>query len=328
MPNQDGETGRTWNYEGYCLEPNNFVTAFVHLYRAEVTRVNLWRNRLDTTTNWAVVTTGAALTFSFSSPSNPHFVMLLVLLLILTFMLIEARRYSYYALWHYRAQLLETDFFAAMVAPPYSPAEGWGEALGHALRNPTFITPRWRAAAVRYRRNYVWLVSLVLLSWFLKLSIHPVQAISLREVVDRAAVAAWVSGPWVVGIVAGVYVGLLLLIALMYLIPEHFDGDPKAYKGRVRGITAEEAQMAIVITNQKEQVAARLMQELKRGVTALAGTGMYTGERHDVLLCASTAAQEHQLRTIVEQVDPRAFVIMTGARDIHGRGFAPSEPPT
>jgi len=86
--------------------------------------------------------------------------------------------------------------------------------------------------------------------------------------------------------------------------------------------------MAIVITNRKEQVAVRIMHELNRGVTALAGTGMYTGERHDVLLCALTAAQEHQLRAIVEETDPQAFVIMTGARDIHGRGFAPSEPPT
>ncbi len=127
MAEEEQETGRTWNYEGYCLEPNNFVTAFVHLYRAEVTRVNLWRSRLDTTTNWAVVTTGAVLTL-LQLPSNPHFVMLLVLLLILTFMFIEARRYSYYALWHYRARLLETDFFAAMVAPPFNPGEGWGDA--------------------------------------------------------------------------------------------------------------------------------------------------------------------------------------------------------
>ncbi len=328
MEDRDPLTGRTWNYEGYCLEPNHFVTAFVHLYRAEVTRVNLWRSRLDTTTNWAVVTTGAALTFSFSSPSNPHFVMLLVLLLILTFMLIEARRYSYYALWHYRARLLETDFFAAMVAPPFNPAEGWGDAVAQALRHPTFVTPRWRAAAVRYRRNYIWLVSLVLVSWFLKLSIHPELATTLREVVDRAAVAAWVSGPWVVGIVAGIYVALLLLIALMYLIPERFDGDPRAYHARALRSAVEEAQMAIVITNRKEQVAVRIMHELNRGVTALAGTGMYTGERHDVLLCALTAAQEHQLRAIVEETDPQAFVIMTGARDIHGRGFAPSEPPT
>ncbi len=93
---------------------------------------------------------------------------------------------------------------------------------------------------MRYRRNYIWLVSLVLLSWFLKLSIHPELATTLREVVDRAAVAAWISGPWVVGIVAGIYVALLLLIVLAALIPEHFDGDPRAYHGQATRAAAEE----------------------------------------------------------------------------------------
>ena len=327
MADQGTGSGRTWTYEGYCLEPNDFVTAFVHLYRAEVTRVNLWRNRLDTTTNWAVVTTGAALTFSFSSPANDHVVLLLVLLLILTFMFIEARRYSYYAFWHYRARLMETDFFAPMVAPPFNPAEGWGDALGEALRHPAFVTPRWRAIAIRYRRNYIWLVSLVLLSWFLKLSMHPNPATTLRTVIDRAAISVWIPGPWVVGIVAGIYIALLLLIALLRLIPEHYNGGAKPQKGPAPRQSRLEAQMAIVITNRKEEIAERLMHELKRGVTALAGTGMYTGERHDVLLCALTAVQEHQFRTIVESTDPKAFVILTGARDIRGRGFALGEPP-
>ncbi len=60
----------------------------------------------------------------------------------------------------------------------------------------------------------------------------PKPATTLREVVDRAAVATWISGPRVVGIVAGIYVALLLLIkVLAALIPEHFDGNPRAYHG-------------------------------------------------------------------------------------------------
>ena len=104
-----------WSYKGYELEPGNLVNAMVHLYRAEVGRANLWRNRLDTTTNWAVVTTAAALTFTFSAAENPHFLLLLVLMLVLTFLLIEARRYSYYALWYYRVRLLEIGFFGSIL---------------------------------------------------------------------------------------------------------------------------------------------------------------------------------------------------------------------
>src|SRR5690348_18380850 len=56
------------------LSPAEFNTAMIHFYRGEVQRSNTWRNRLDTTTNWAVLTAGATLSFVFSSPNNPHFV--------------------------------------------------------------------------------------------------------------------------------------------------------------------------------------------------------------------------------------------------------------
>ena len=55
------------------LQPAEFNTAMVHFYRGEIQRSNIWRNRLDATTNWAVITAGATLSFVFSSPDNPHF---------------------------------------------------------------------------------------------------------------------------------------------------------------------------------------------------------------------------------------------------------------
>src|SRR5436305_12420932 len=72
------------------LTPSEFNTARVHLYRGEVARANTWRTRLDGTTNWAVLTTGATLSFAFSSPTNTHVMMLLNSLLIWFFLLIEA----------------------------------------------------------------------------------------------------------------------------------------------------------------------------------------------------------------------------------------------
>ncbi|MCV5824980.1 DUF2270 domain-containing protein, partial [Escherichia coli] len=50
------------------LQPAEFNTAMVHFYRGEIQRSNVWRNRLDATTNWAVITAGATLSFVFSSP--------------------------------------------------------------------------------------------------------------------------------------------------------------------------------------------------------------------------------------------------------------------
>ena len=45
------------------------IGALAHLYRGEVYRSTVWRNRLDATTNWAVVATGIALSVTFSSAS-------------------------------------------------------------------------------------------------------------------------------------------------------------------------------------------------------------------------------------------------------------------
>lgn len=42
--------------------------ALAHLYRGEIYRSTIWRTRLDTTTNWAVVTLGVALSITFASP--------------------------------------------------------------------------------------------------------------------------------------------------------------------------------------------------------------------------------------------------------------------
>ncbi|MDQ3753521.1 MAG: DUF2270 domain-containing protein, partial [Acidobacteriota bacterium] len=41
---------------GRKLSPSEFNAAMIHFYRGEVQRSNTWRNRLDTTTNWAVLT--------------------------------------------------------------------------------------------------------------------------------------------------------------------------------------------------------------------------------------------------------------------------------
>ena len=43
------------------MSPSEFNTAMIHFYRGEIQRSNTWRNRLDTTTNWAVLTAGATL---------------------------------------------------------------------------------------------------------------------------------------------------------------------------------------------------------------------------------------------------------------------------
>jgi len=110
-----------------------------------MTRANVWRQRLDSTTNWAVVTTGATLSFAFSAPNNTHLLILINTLLITLFLIIEARRYRYYELWSYRLRLLETDLFAAMLVPPFEPRPKWATLLAESLLTPHFTISIWEA---------------------------------------------------------------------------------------------------------------------------------------------------------------------------------------
>ncbi|HIE37640.1 MAG TPA: DUF2270 domain-containing protein [Anaerolineales bacterium] len=331
------EPVRVWSFRGYRLDIAHFTTAMAHLYRGEVSRANTWRTRLDATTNWAVITVGAALTFAFGSSQNPHFVLLLVLLLVLTFLNIEARRYRYYVLWSYRTRLMETDFFAPMLVPPFRPSPDWADRLAESLLRPIFPIARWEAVGRRFRRNYVWLITLLLISWGAKLALHPVPAPDGATVVERAAIGS-LPGGWVMATVGAVYGGLVVLAAIASLPPAWREAlpGPLRYLGkrllRAAGPLISEPRpqerLATIITVRGRQIAIRLLAELGRGVTALEGVGMYTDEARDVLLCAVTEVQIPHLEEIVRQTDPRAFVIVSPAEEVRGRGFRPFEPPS
>jgi uncharacterized membrane protein len=55
-------------------------------YRGELSRADHWRARLDPTTNWAIVTTGAMLSIAFSSQEHSHVTLLLALILVSIFL--------------------------------------------------------------------------------------------------------------------------------------------------------------------------------------------------------------------------------------------------
>ncbi|MFN2596738.1 MAG: DUF2270 domain-containing protein [Pyrinomonadaceae bacterium] len=173
---------------GRKMSPTEFTTAMVHFHRAEIQRSNVWRTRLDTTTYWAVITAGATLSFAFSSPANPHFVILINTILITFFLAMEARRYRYYEIWASRVRVLETGFFAQMLKPATATTEEWVEHLAKDLRTPHFTISLWEALGRRLRRNYLWMFVLLAASWNLKVYLHPFPATDFDVFIKRAAV--------------------------------------------------------------------------------------------------------------------------------------------
>ncbi len=81
------------------------------------------------------------------------------------------------------------------------------------------------------------------------------------------------------------------------------------------------AKAVFIISDHSDEIAARVMSELERGVTALKGTGMYTGNDKRVLLCILQRAQIQGLKEIVRSVDEKAFVILADVREVLGEGF-------
>src|ERR1700737_3492776 len=106
------------------------IGALAHLWRGEVYRSTVWRVRFDTTTNWAVVTTGIAMSASFSSAQASPLPLVLVGLLVVFFLLIEARRYRYFDIWRVRARVFETQFCAPLLAGELGqPNSQWAQRL-------------------------------------------------------------------------------------------------------------------------------------------------------------------------------------------------------
>jgi len=80
---------------------------------------------------------------------------------------------------------------------------------------------------------------------------------------------------------------------------------------------------AMIVTSKPEDVSARVMENLERGVTVLEGTGAFTGTSKPVLYCVITRAEVATLKTIVNEIDPEAFMVIGVAHEALGEGFRP-----
>ncbi len=337
-----------WSFRGYEMRPAEFNTAMVHFYRGEIQRSNMWRQRLDNTTNWAVITTGAALSFALSDPLHHYGVIILNTLLVTLFLWIEARRYRYYELWSSRVRLMETDFFAAMLVPPFGPHPDWAESLADSLLHPEFPISVWEAFGRRFRRNYMWLFMVLGVAWALKIYIHPDISLSWEQFLKNAELGP-VPGH-IMLLLGFLYNGLIFLIGLATaglhqatgeVLPkygdvpflsslwramethEHATHPSARTNANQRPARQRQQLLALIISANAQATADRILKDMKRGVTALHGEGMYTHQDRKVLMVAVTVTEMAQLKSLVSAEDPSAFVVVTPAREILGRGFQP-----
>ena len=165
------------------------ITALSHLYRGELYRSTVWRTRLDATTNWAVLTTGIALSLTFSSEHASPLPLVLVGLLVATFLFIEARRYRFFDFWRMRAHVLEVQFFGPILrGEGVQTANGWNEILYQDYKAPNLHISYLEAIGRRLRNNYCWIFAIQVTAYLGKLLIHPEPVASLHELFARATI--------------------------------------------------------------------------------------------------------------------------------------------
>ena len=209
------------------------IGAIAHLYRGEVYRSTIWRTRLDTTTNWAVVTLGVALSISFASPEASPIPLVLVGVLIVFFLVLEARRYRYFNVWRARARWLETHFYAPMlIEGDLHLEDNWQAVLARDYLRPRYHVPLMVAIGRRIRRNYLWILLIQSLAFAGKITVHPDSATTLDEVLARADV-----GPVPGEIIAGL--GALYILSWSGIAIWSWADDQR--RSRQRGRTRDDS---------------------------------------------------------------------------------------
>lgn len=171
------------------------IGALAHLYRGEMYRSTVWRTRLDTTSNWAVVTTGIALSVTFSNVEATPLPIVLISFLLAAFLLFEARRYQFFDVWNTRVRVLENHFYEPMLADGDQRRDrAWSRALGTDLKRIGLHISLLDAVGLRLRRNYGWIFAIQIVSYWGKIAVHPTPITSLAELWQRTAVGP-IPGP-------------------------------------------------------------------------------------------------------------------------------------
>ncbi len=82
------------------------------------------------------------------------------------------------------------------------------------------------------------------------------------------------------------------------------------------------SKVVLIITGEYERIARTVGEKLCRGTTFLYGEGAYSGKETKVVLTAVKRQQMAELKELVTDIDPKAFIIVQEAHQVLGDGFA------
>ncbi len=83
----------------------------------------------------------------------------------------------------------------------------------------------------------------------------------------------------------------------------------------------DESKSVWIISDNYRIIGEAILQRLGRGVTYLNGEGAFTGGSKRVIFCVITRLEEAKLKSIVEELDPAAFLAIGNIHDVRGGRF-------
>ena len=128
--------------------------------------------------------------------------------------------------------------------------------------------------------------------------------VQIMQILDGLIVLC---GLYVFGIRAGMYA-----IVAIFITSKVSDGLMEGFKY---------SKAAFIISDKYELVAKKILEDLDRGVTGLYAKGMYSGDEKCMLYCVVSQKEIVEVKEMVAEVDPAAFVIVSDAREVLGEGF-------
>jgi len=168
------------------IDDKDYYMSMAHFYRGELGRIMVWRQRLDTTTNWAIIASSGVITFALGHPEVTPMIFMLCNLMVFLLLVIEGRRYRYYDAYRARVRMLEAHYLAPVVMKRSEMIEGdWRQLLAEDLLLPSFKIGVRESIARRLRRNYIWIFVLLFTSWLLKIYLHSKGSVTFFGIFDE-----------------------------------------------------------------------------------------------------------------------------------------------
>lgn len=79
--------------------------------------------------------------------------------------------------------------------------------------------------------------------------------------------------------------------------------------------------MVYIISQKYEEISKEIDKQLQRGSTGIYAKGMYTNTDKMMLMCVGARNEVARMKQIATQIDPKAFIIISNARETWGKGF-------